>query len=241
MGVRCGPTLVIACGLLACAARPLASGQPSVETPASPSVTPAARPSIVADRGVAVGTQGVWVIAAWRADVDARGVLVVLPRPGASAAELAALANRSLDVGFNHAHVEATERPLALQIKVASILAADKMLGHRQRLEQGRTQRPGITALWLDDHGPGRALNLLRAALPHGVHAAIVVTREGPPRRRMLLRAAASALHVLEIAAPAGVPVDDATWAEVSRFLDEVEAERLRARAMTPDPPENGR
>lgn len=221
--MRLAPPLAIASVVLACASRPAAPTSPPLGPPATPVVAPVARPSIVADRGVAYGSQGVRVIAAWRSNIDARGVLVVVPRAGATTEEIAELAHRSLDAGFNHSHVEATEQPLAVQVEVASMVANDKRLGYRQRLEEGRAMSPAITALWLDDRGSGRALDLLRGELPNGVNAAIVVTGEGPPRRRTLLRPSDLALHVLEIAAPAGVLVDDATWAEVLRFLGEVE------------------
>ncbi|MCB9706657.1 MAG: hypothetical protein H6711_32735 [Myxococcales bacterium] len=161
-------------------------------------------------------------MAAWRSEVDARGVVVVVPPEGTSAAEIGGLANRILDAGFNHAYVEGSERPLALRIAVASMLAGEKLLGHRQRMEQGRPSKPTITALWLDERGPDRAIEVLRAQPPPRVQAVIVLTKGGASQRSTIAGPAGE-IRVLKLAAPADGPISEAAWAEALGFLAAVE------------------
>ncbi|WAS91325.1 hypothetical protein [Nannocystis punicea] len=182
-----------------------------------------ARSLIVADRGVSHASEQVRLVASWRSGVDPRGVVVVFPASSSMPPELAEVANRFLDAGLNHALVEPSPRPLALRVDVAAMIANDKGLGHRQRIEQGAARQAVMTVFMLDDRDVAEALAVLRARPPFGVQAAIVLTGSGAPRRHVIANDTAVPLRVLELPTPDEEHLDEAAWAEILRFLDEVE------------------
>ena len=155
-------------------------------------------------------------MAAWRSQVEPRGVVVVFPAKDRSPVEMAGVANRILDAGFNYAFVE-PPAPLAARIAVGTAIAHDKSLGARQWLESGRPREPTITLLWFDDDD-GEALELLRAQHPFMVQAAIVGAGSSATQRHILTNQHGE-LPVLEVPGP----LDGAGQRDVIRFIDEVE------------------
>jgi hypothetical protein len=225
-------SIVAIVALVACRAEPAGTNAPGQQVRAEPrdtesSAVDQARSLIVADRGVAHASEQVRLVASWRSGVDPRGVVVVFPSGSPAPPEMADVANRLLDANLNHALVEPSPRPLALRVDVAALLAHDKGLGHRQRIERGAAKRPAMTVFWLDDRDVGGALEVLRARPPFRVQAAIVLTGPGAPRRHVIANDTAVPLRVLELPAPSGERLDEAAWTEILRFLAEVEHDLL--------------
>jgi hypothetical protein len=216
--------LAVAGALLACRTDRGETDVPGLPPEPEPSEIEKAVRSLVADRGVVHHTEQVRVVSSWRSDATPRGVMIVVPADTARADDIADLANRTLDAGFNHALVDAATRPLAARVAVAADLANYKALGYRQWLERGDPRRPTLTVLWLDAPA-GEALATLRERPPYMVQAAIVTTRGSAPQRSDLAGDPGT-LRVLELPAPHG-RLDDAAWAEALRFLADVERDVL--------------
>lgn len=215
--------LALAGGFGACRAEPGATETPGRTSDGASTE----RPAIAADRGVVYGSDEVRIRASWRSDVDPRGAVIVF---SGDASESAIIANRVLDAGFNVAVVESASRSIAHRLEVAATITNDKSLSQRQRLEQGRPRQPAVNVFWLDASEGEGVIDLLRAQPPFRVHAAVVLTREGPPRRLAFASESAGEIRVLAVPAP----LDDAAWMEILRFVEDVVQDLLGERPAPP-------
>jgi hypothetical protein len=221
--VRAVHRLAVAGALLACRTDTGETHAPGQPPEPEPSEIDKAVRSLVADRGVVHRPELVRVVTSWRSDATPRGVMIVVPADTARAEDIADLANKTLDAGFNHALVDAAMQPLAARIDVAAGVVNDKALGYRQWLERGDPRQPVLTVLWVDAPA-GAALAALRERPPFMVQAAIVTTRGTAPQRSDL-PGDPGTLRVLELPVPHGL--DDAAWAEALRFIADVERDVL--------------
>ena len=212
-------------GLVLAALAACRGGAPEAAPPPPPSSPPTPAPSIAGDRGLLYKSGDVALRVVWRADSDARGLVVdFAPTRTAAIAD----ADRLLDMDLVYAAVDAPAAALAERIDGAASLIDEKPIDDLPRFERGEPSRVTPTIFLLDGRRDPDALERLRNAPPRRVSAAVVLTDAEATCREGGARSSAGALTILALCAP----LDDAAWAELRALVDAAEASLSGPRAV---------